>query len=263
MITRLAQMFTRREGPPDPAIPAGERVYAVGDIHGRLDLLDELISLIEADDARRGEARSMVVLLGDLIDRGPDSARVIARTRRWARRRRVEIIQGNHEEMFLASRQSTETLAAFLKFGGRETLQSYGIDPELAATAGTEEMHALMMAAVPQQDFDFIAGFRKMVRVGDYVFVHAGVRPDRPLDEQLGRDCRWIREPFLKHRGDFGAVVVHGHTISREPDLNANRIGIDTGAYLHGTLTAIGLEGTQRWFLQARDEAGRADAAAA
>lgn len=255
MLSKLRNLLGRRDVRQAPSVPSGERVYAVGDVHGRADLFADLIQIIEHDDAERGPARTTVVLLGDLIDRGHDSAAVVDQARQWGQRREVEFIQGNHEEMLLVSRDDTEAMRGFLKFGGLETLMSYGIDAETSASADIEQLQELMNAAIPQDDFDFLDSFKKMVRIGDYLFVHAGVRPDTPLEHQLGRDCRWIREPFLSHRGDFGAFVVHGHTITPEPDVCANRIGIDTGAFLHGTLTAIGLQGQDRWFLQASEAA--------
>lgn len=253
MFAKLRQILGRsdKSSLPTFAVPAGERVYAVGDIHGRLDLFEDLIRIIEADDAARRRAHTTVILLGDLIDRGPDSAGVVARARAWAKTREVQFIQGNHEEMLLVARNSPESLRGFLKFGGRETIQSYGVPAEALVDANPEEIQRLMNQAIPEEDYAFLDGFKKLVRIGDYVFVHAGVRPETPLEHQLGRDCRWIREPFLSHRGSFGACIVHGHTITEEPDVCANRVGIDTGAFLHGTLTAIGLEGTERWFLQA------------
>jgi serine/threonine protein phosphatase 1 len=253
MLSKIRNLLGRRDTRRAPAIPSGERVYAVGDIHGRDDLFEELIAVIERDDAARPRAHTTIVLLGDLIDRGPASAAVVERARQWAARRPLELIQGNHEEMLLVSRTDTEALRGFLRFGGLETILSYGVDPQTAATAEIEELQRVMNAAIPQDDFDFLDSFKKMVRIGDYLFVHAGVRPDTPLAHQSGQDCRWIREPFLSHRGDFGAFVIHGHTITPEPDVCANRVGIDTGAFLHGTLTAIGLQGEDRWFLTASD----------
>lgn len=261
MLSTLRKILGRTDTRRAPSIPSGERVYAVGDIHGRLDLFKDLIRIIETDDASRPRARTTIVLLGDLIDRGPDSAGVVERARQWGQQREVQFIQGNHEEMLLVSREDTDALRSFLKFGGLETMVSYGISEETVASVEIEELQRLMTAAIPQADFDFLEGFEKMVRIGDYLFVHAGVRPNTPLEHQMGRDCRWIREPFLSHRGDFGAFVVHGHTITHEPDVCDNRIGIDTGAFVHGTLTAIGLQGTERWFLTAQDETGSAQAA--
>jgi serine/threonine protein phosphatase 1 len=255
MLSKIRNLLGRRDDRRAPSIPSGERVYAVGDIHGRADLFAQLIRMVDRDDARRAPARTTIILLGDLIDRGHDSASVVAQAREWGARRQVEFIKGNHEEMLLVSRDDPDAMRGFLKFGGLETLMSYGIDAETTASAGVDDLQRLMNAAIPQDDFDFLDGFKKMVRIGDYLFVHAGVRPDTPLEHQLGRDCRWIREPFLSHRGDFGAFVVHGHTITHEPDVCVNRIGIDTGAFVHGTLTAIGLQGEDRWFIQAREAA--------
>lgn len=258
MFAKIRNLFGGAPSARIPQLPAGQRVYAIGDIHGRLDLFEHLIHAIERDDAHRAASRrdggsSLVILLGDLIDRGPDSAGVLNRARAWARRRDVEFIQGNHEEMLLVSRDKLDAFRSFLKFGGRETILSYGMDPSFVREAELGDLHRAAMAAIPQDDFDFIDGFQKMVRLGDYVFVHAGVRPDTPLENQLGYDCRWIREPFLSHNGEFGAFVVHGHTITQEPEVRGNRIGIDTGAYMHGRLTAIGLEGSDRWFIQASE----------
>lgn len=263
MLAKIKQLLGRTTTQRIPSVPAGERVYAVGDIHGRVDLFEHIIRRIDEDDRRRGRAHTRVVLLGDLVDRGADSAAVVARAREWAARRDVTIIQGNHEEMLLASRHDQDALRGFLKFGGMETILSYGVDPREVAGADIETLQRLLNEAVPAEDVAFMEGFRKMVQIGDYLFVHAGIRPDTPLQHQLGQDCRWIREPFLSHKGDFGVCVVHGHTITRDPEICANRIGIDTGAYCHGTLTAIGLEGTQRWFLQSRDAPATTETSAA
>jgi serine/threonine protein phosphatase 1 len=258
MIGFFRKLAGRTPAPALPTIPAttpmGTRVYAVGDIHGRLDLFEELIRSIEADDRSRKAARTIVILLGDLIDRGPDSAGVVARARAWAQQREIKLIMGNHEEMFLDSFTKQGVLRSFMRYGGQVTMLSYGIPQRVLAEADSEELQRMMAAAVPQEDRDFLAGFEKMVRLGDYVFVHAGVRPDQPLERQTGQDCRWIREPFLSHAGDFGGVIVHGHTVTDGPEMLANRIGIDTGAYMSGRLTAIGLEGSQRWLIQACEQ---------
>lgn len=236
------------------ATPPGTRVYAVGDIHGRLDLFEEMIRTIDADDRRRGPAHTTVVLLGDLIDRGPDSAGVVARAREWAERRPIRLIMGNHEEMFLDSFSKLGVLRAFLRIGGQVTLMSYGVPEHALGEIDVAELQRVITEMVPREDRDFLAGFEKMVRFGDYVFVHAGIRPDMPLDKQTSQDCRWIREPFLSHEGDMGGVIVHGHTVTEHPELRGNRIGLDTGAYISGRLTAIGLEGTQRWLIQSCEQ---------
>lgn len=257
MLTKIRNLLGRPREARRPMLTSGERVYAIGDIHGRIDLFDSLIEGIEQDDASRHAARTTVILLGDLIDRGPDSAAVVARAKEWAKCRQVEFIKGNHEEMLISSMSDVDVLRGFLKYGGRETILSYGVDPVALRDADFDELQQMMIAAIPQDDIDFLDSFQKFVQIGDYLFVHAGIRPNTPLQHQLGKDCRWIREPFLSHDGDFGAFVIHGHTITEEPQIRSNRIGIDTGAFLHGTLTAIGVEGTNRWLLQARqDEAG-------
>lgn len=250
MFQSLRKIFARTDAPP-PAIPAGRRVYAIGDIHGRKDLFAELIPAIEVDDTRHGPAETTVILLGDLVDRGQDSAGVIALAREWQLRRDVRILGGNHEEMFLNSFEDIEVFRHFLRHGGRETILSYGVDRGAFLQATMEEAHQLMIDAVPADDIAFIFGFEDMITIGDYLFVHAGIDPRVPLDQQRPKDLRWIREPFLSHAQAFGPVVVHGHTITEAPEDCGNRIGIDTGAYASGRLTAIVLEGTSRRYIEA------------
>jgi serine/threonine protein phosphatase 1 len=262
MLKSIRRIFERAERSPLPAVPPGQRVYAVGDIHGRLDLFEALIAAIEEDDAEAAPAETTVILLGDLVDRGPDSAGVIARAREWQLQRKVRILAGNHEEMFLKSFGKIETLRHFLRFGGRETVLSYGIDREAYRSASAEEVQAMMEQAVPAEDRRFLEGLEDMIAIGDYLFVHAGIAPDVPLEEQRRQDLRWIREPCLSHPEPFGAVVVHGHTISDEPEDRGNRIGVDTGAYLSGRLTALVIEGTQRRYLEAIDADGAITSAA-
>lgn len=262
MLKMLRALFDRPAGGPAAAIPAGQRVYAVGDIHGSLAQFDALVTAIEADDAARDPADTTIVLLGDLIDRGPDSAGVIRAARALQARRKVRILMGNHEEMLLDALGSEEVLKHFLRYGGRETALSYLSDPAAYHQADITETLALMRAAVPSADIAFLRSLEDQVQIGDYLFVHAGVRPDVALDQQKLADLRWIREPFLSHSGSFGPVVVHGHTIFEAPQVRSNRIGIDTGAYRTGRLTALGLEGTSRWLIEATtDEQGAVSAA--
>jgi serine/threonine protein phosphatase 1 len=256
MLKSLRSLFRAAESAPAAALPEGARAYAMGDIHGRADLFAALIAAIEADDAARGPATTTMILLGDLVDRGPDSAGVIRLACEWQARREVRILMGNHEEMFLEALESEEVLRHFLRYGGRETLLSYPIDAEAYTRAELAETRELALAAIPPEDLEFIRSFEDQVRLGDYLFVHAGIRPGVPLEDQRTGDLRWIRETFLSHAESFGPVVVHGHTIFAEPEVRANRIGIDTGAYTSGRLTALGLEGTARWTIEARDEAG-------
>ncbi len=253
MLSTLRKLTRSKAPAPVHAIPAGERVYAVGDIHGCLDLFDALLAAIHIDDAQRSPANVTIVLLGDLIDRGPDSAGVIARARELSQSGNVRILMGNHEEMFLDSFEDEDVLRHFLRFGGQETLLSYCTDKKAYRAATRGELFAMMEEVVPEADRAFVAGFEDIVRIGDYAFVHAGVRPDIPFDEQRAHELRWIREPFLSHREAHESMIVHGHTISDEVEHHSNRIGIDTGAYTSGRLTALGLEGTDRWLLEARE----------
>ena len=256
MLKSLRTLFRSSEAAPQANLAAGLRAYAVGDVHGRADLFAALAAAIDADDLARSPADTTVILLGDLIDRGPDSAGVIRLARDWQSRRPVRILMGNHEEMFLDALESDEVLRHFLRYGGRETLLSYPIDPEAYIRADLSECRALARAAVPATDIAFISNFEDSIVLGDYLFVHAGIRPGVPLEQQKTSDLRWIRESFLSHGEDFGPVVIHGHTIYDEVDVRANRIGIDTGAYASGRLTALGLEGAMRWLIEAREEDG-------
>ncbi|HVR90820.1 MAG TPA: metallophosphoesterase family protein [Novosphingobium sp.] len=257
MIATLRQLFRAQPKRALPAVPSGERVYAVGDIHGRLDLLEALAEGIEIDDEARGSTDTTIILLGDLVDRGPDSAGVIAFSREWQARRPVRILLGNHEEMFLAAFDSGEVLRQFLRFGGRETVLSYPVDHGAYMAADMAQVRTLMRRHIPAADLAFLRSFEDQIAIGDYLFVHAGIAPGVRFEDQATGDLRWIREPFLSHRQPHGAVVVHGHTITDDPVIRANRIGIDTGAYASGRLTALGLEGTQRWLIEARqDETG-------
>jgi len=255
MIDQFLNRFTRRREKARPVahVPAGQRIYAVGDIHGRLDLLRQLIEKIEADDVASGQADSLVILLGDLVDRGPDSRGVLDTVRAWQQRRKVRVLMGNHEEMFVNALDREEVLRHFLRHGGRETVLSYGMEREQYRAAKVAEVQQWMRAAVPQEDLDFIASFEDRIVVGDYLFVHAGILPGTPLEEQRSKDLRWIREPFLSHAAPHEHVVVHGHSISEGPEDRGNRIGIDTGAYDSGCLTAIVLEGDERRYLFAEE----------
>jgi serine/threonine protein phosphatase 1 len=233
-----------------PSIPSGRRVYAVGDIHGRLDLFEALIAAIEQDDATAQQATSTVILLGDLVDRGPDSAGVIARARAWQTQRDLRIITGNHEEMFLESFANGDVLCNFLRWGGHETLQSYGIEAGDDGEVAIEEVQRMMAERVPAEDIAYIGGFEDFIVIGDYAFVHAGIAPGVPLENQSLKDLRWIREQFLLYSRPHSHFVVHGHTIYEQPALYANRIGIDTGAFQSGRLTALVLEGTGRRLIE-------------
>jgi serine/threonine protein phosphatase 1 len=228
----------------------GTRVYAVGDVHGCLQELERLLAVI-AQDQGTSIGTSYLVFIGDLIDRGPDSAGVIERLMSGALPcDRHLFIMGNHEEAMLdAWGGDMETLQGWLAYGGRETLQSYGVDRSDTYRLGPDILRRIR-EAVPAEHIGFIQSFEDRVRLGDYLFVHAGVRPGIPIEQQDSYDLRWIRSEFLDDGDtDHGAVVVHGHTISDEPEVRANRIGIDTGCFASGRLTALVLEGSERRFL--------------
>lgn len=234
-----------------PSGPEGYRAYVIGDIHGRLDLLKDLLSKIHAELAAEPPRMCKLVFLGDLIDRGPNSAQVVECLRTY-HRKGVETVflLGNHEEVLLRILGGEfDLLAQWLWFGGSECLMSYGVNPEEVARASEEEALAMVAAAIPPQHVEFLESFEDSHRFGDYLFVHAGIRPGVQLDIQSDADLRWIREPFLSDKSDHGVVVVHGHTISSSVELRPNRIGIDTGAYRSGVLTALGIEADDRWLL--------------
>lgn len=229
----------------------GWRAYVIGDVHGRLDLLDRLLDDIAADHQSRPGARGLIVVVGDLIDRGPDSKGVIERLRRLDLPGfRVVGLAGNHEEALLTILSGDpRPIEGWLRFGGGETLISYGADPQAIAALAPEDAQRRIAEVIPVEHRFFLEELGDSLRFGDYLFVHAGIRPGVPLELQSIRDLRWIREPFLSDTRDHGMVVVHGHTISDEVEEVGSRIGIDTGAYATGRLTALAIDGDQRWLL--------------
>lgn len=248
----------RRAAQPAPkvSVPAGVRLYAIGDVHGRIDLLDTLLAMIDADDRARGPAQRQIVFLGDLIDRGHDSAGVVDRALRLSSELpNTRFLMGNHEEVFLKALDGDDRALRFLcRFGGRETILSYGLTQTDYDRLTFEELMPVLIDLVPESHREFLRGFEDVVVAGDYAFVHAGIRPGVPIDAQQVGDLRWIREPFLDHNGPLEKVIVHGHTITPEVEMRGNRIGIDTGAYESGRLTALGLENAERWALVTEDQ---------
>jgi serine/threonine protein phosphatase 1 len=239
--------------------PSGCRAYAIGDVHGRLDLLERLIGEIARDNEARGPARTYLVLLGDLIDRGPDSRGVIDLFLDSPPPFAQPIfLKGNHEEFLLSVLEGEdEMVGSWLSYGGYECAESYGVSRGWTLNVSPAEVAARLRASVPESHRQFLADMADSFQFGDYLFVHAGIRPGVPLEEQSGKDLRWIREGFLDNRFDHGVMVVHGHTIVEKPEQHPNRIALDTGAYRSGVLTALGLEGRERWFLEARDDGFR------
>jgi serine/threonine protein phosphatase 1 len=250
MLERLP-MLKLRPSTKSPSVQPGLRIYAIGDVHGRADLLRKLLAMIEADDLTRPQTETWLIFVGDLIDRGPASAEVVDIAMHVAERLpTTRFLTGNHEEVFLSVLSGKAgALSFFLDIGGRQTLHSYGFSNHDIDTMSDAALIDALRQRVPGAHREFLHSFEDVVVSGDYAFVHAGIRPGTPLEAQKVSDLRWIREPFLGHRGSLGHVIVHGHTITADVDERANRIGIDTGAFESGKLTAIGLEGTDRWYL--------------
>jgi diadenosine tetraphosphatase ApaH/serine/threonine PP2A family protein phosphatase len=245
--------FAPRRG-TGPAGARGWRAYAVGDVHGRLDLLEQLLDKIHEDVSRRPARKVLLVFVGDLIDRGPSSAQVVERLRTY-RQSPVETVflLGNHEEVLLRILAGeADLITKWRSFGGKECLESYGVDSAKLAGLTNEEALEIVRKAIPKNHVEFLQSFDDSCRFGDYLFVHAGIRPGVEIDQQRQSDLRWIREPFLFDETDHGFVVVHGHTIRSEVEMRPNRIGIDTGAYKSGVLTALAIERWDNWLLDTR-----------
>jgi serine/threonine protein phosphatase 1 len=251
-------MFGQSSSTSTASGPKGQRAYVVGDIHGRLDLLDELLEKIHADIAGREARDTLLVFVGDLIDRGPSSREVVERLRTYRHDGvRTIFLLGNHEEVLLRILDGEGRLIpSWLRFGGAQCLESYGVDPLLLTGMNDERIIEQVRAAVPAEHVEFLQSFVDTCRFGDYLFVHAGIRPGVALDEQRQTDLRWIRDPFLLDDTDHGFVVVHGHTISSEVEERPNRIGIDTGAFATGVLTAVAIDGSEHWYLDTRVPVG-------
>ena len=257
----LNRLF-ERVGKKPKGGPPNLRAYAVGDVHGRLDLLKDLLELIERDDASRPPARTWLIFLGDLVDRGPDSRGVVEHLlRHESAFAQTVFLKGNHEEFLLRVLAGEEEVVTdWLTYGGYECAESYGVTKGWTLNATPAEIMSRVQQSVPDEHRAFLEGMADTFRFGDYLFVHAGIRPGVPIAEQSAKDLRWIRDGFLESRTDHGLIVVHGHTIVDAPEQHSNRIAVDTGAYRNGVLTAVGLEGTERWFVQARESEAQAEA---
>ena len=233
-------------------LPEGVRVYAIGDIHGHAALLDRLMAMILEDCKTWHDqgGRCLLICLGDYVDRGPDSRGVVERLRQTPSFLEAVHLIGNHDQVLLDFLDDASVYPFWLEFGGGATLLSYDVAPaksnEPEAIAKTQ---SALRSAIPEEHLQFFHGLKTSFRIGGYYFVHAGVRPGVALEDQTPSDQLWIRREFLSSRADFGAVIVHGHTPSAEPVIRDNRIGIDTGAYVTGKLTALVLEAKTRRFL--------------
>ena len=238
-------------GESGPRGPDNTRLYAIGDIHGRADLLIEMHSMIRAD-AKDFDGRKQVIYLGDYIDRGLQSKQVVEML--------IEpqlsgfdtvFLKGNHEQAMLDFLEYPEATAGWLSFGGRETLLSYGINVTfMPLMKDMQNLAAELGEVLPDSHREFLEDGLLSFRSGDYYFVHAGIRPGIPLEDQHFEDQLWIRDEFIDSDADHGAVIVHGHTITPEPELTANRIGLDTGAFHSGVLTCLVIDGPEQRLLQ-------------
>jgi serine/threonine protein phosphatase 1 len=234
-----------------PSVPAGQRVYAIGDVHGCASLLNALLNHIEHDVASRNLAEITLVYLGDYIDRGPDSASVLAlvgQDQPFAHR--TIRIKGNHEEMLEQFLADPNYGASWRHYGGPSTLASYGVDPRLLqAGKDYDRLAADLARAIPQDHLQLVQSLTYSHTIGDYFFCHAGVRPGIELAHQKPADLCWIRDEFLSSTMNFGSRVIHGHSPVEAPDVHPNRINVDTGAYATGNLTCAVIEADQVAFL--------------
>lgn len=248
MSRSLAKMFERGRA-ASAALSSGLRIYAVGDIHGRMDLLDELASLIQADlvDAPK---ETLTIFLGDYIDRGPGSYGILERLSTGDFPTAFLALRGNHEEMALKFLEDESVLEGWRKFGGLETLHSYGVDVGDAMRGkGFGAAREKFVERLPHRHRAFLEETPLSASYGDYFFCHAGVRPGVSFERQTAEDLLWIRDDFLKFAGAHQKFVVHGHSPVHVPDAKSNRINLDTGAFATSLLTALVLENADRRFL--------------
>ena len=243
---------------PVALAPEGVVLYVVGDVHGRVDLLLGLLRKIAFDAARNEtDTRRELIFLGDYVDRGPDSRGVIdlilsteAERDFW----QVTALKGNHEAALLQFLDDPNFWPMWSEFGARETLLSYGVSPPVRGSDETDWLRASrqLNEALPDDHRAFLQGLELVADRGDYLCVHAGVRPGVPLDQQGEEDLLWIRDDFLRSEKRLSKVIVHGHTPSEEAYVGAHRIGVDTGAYATSVLTAIKLKDAEQTLIQAR-----------
>jgi serine/threonine protein phosphatase 1 len=219
------------------------RIYAVGDIHGSASLLKKLLLQIEMDDKRHPARRSIIVCLGDYLDRGPDSRLTIDLLMECSNRREIIFLKGNHETFVPRFLDDPATLDEWRLCGGLETLVSYGLTPSINPNRSDRERLAIELARrMPAAHRDFIESLDLSFCCGDFYFVHAGIRPEIPLVKQREEDLLWIRDDFLLWERPFEKFIVHGHTPVNSLDARSNRINIDTGAFATGRLTCIAIE---------------------
>lgn len=235
-----------------PIMPPGERIYAIGDIHGRFDLLYRLISAILDDVTKRPMARTRFVVLGDFIDRGPDSAKIIEVLTALHLDERMIVLKGNHEAALVEGvRGDRAALDAWIEYGGDATLRSFGAHEDDIWPADTRMLIGNVRRIIPEPVINWLAELPVTHRAGSYLFVHAGIKPGVAMTRQSADDLMGIRDEFTQSELDHGAIVVHGHTVSDRVCFRPNRIGVDTGAYRTGRLSAVGLEASEQWTVEA------------
>lgn len=257
----LKRFFGSNPTAAAPTVPPGVVAYAIGDVHGRSDLLAPLLEAIFADTGFAQAEHPVLIGLGDYIDRGPDSRGVIDMLLGVSGPGRVEphFLRGNHDQALLDFLHDPATGLGWCDFGGREAMRSYGVRAP-GGNAGVEAWSQCsdeLAAAIPETHLGFLRTLEPCFDLGDYFFAHAGARPGTPLDAQAEDDLLWIRAPFLNDARRFEKVVVHGHSAGVEPYADHRRIGIDTGAYATGQLTALRLEGRSRSLVFTERMAGR------
>ncbi|MGY3499903.1 metallophosphoesterase family protein [Bradyrhizobium sp. USDA 4471] len=226
-----------------PKLPEGLRIYAISDVHGCADLLQQMFKVIDRDLTTIGSRRALHIFLGDYIDRGPDSKRTIELLIERGLKHESVFLRGNHEAFLLDVLQDPARLNEWRQFGGLQTLTSYGLRPSLNPhPAEQEELIQRLAQAIPPHHMKFFHGLRPRFVCGDFFFVHAGVKPGVALGSQQEQDLLWIREEFLESKQNFGKYIVHGHTPVQQPDIRPNRVNIDTGAYATGNLTLLTIQ---------------------
>jgi serine/threonine protein phosphatase 1 len=232
------------------SVPEGVRIYAIGDVHGRADLLDQVFQRIDADLARSPTPNPIQVLIGDYIDRGPHSREVVDRVIARGRSHRTICLKGNHEAFAIEFLNRPSVLADWSRSGGIETLMSYGLVTEARAELNeAAKLSAAFNRALPADHRRFLTTLKPYFACGDFFFVHAGVRPGIPLTRQSEADLLWIRDEFLGKKVAYSKIIIHGHTPVEQPDIHPHRINIDTGAYATGNLTCLVLERDAFFFL--------------
>jgi len=224
-----------------PSVPSGVRIYAVGDIHGRVDLLDDLLAMIDADVAHHSDVTPIFVFLGDYIDRGASSRETISRLIARSEISRCIFLKGNHEQIMLRCLEDAGLFEIWIRLGGLKTIMSYDVAPD-AMRGDVDKLQKSLRDRLPRSHLRFLQDLQLSFTCGDFFFTHAGAKPNVDLSQQKEKDLLWVREEFLSCTNDFGKIVVHGHTPVREVDVRPNRINIDTRAFASNCLTCLAIQ---------------------